>query len=153
MPFVDSHLHLGPYTRMNSDQTHPNNTNTKELTKWDRAGTILSTLCALHCLVTPFVTLSLPFWVYSVHYSPVHLVLALFILPIGAYAFWNGFRRHHNKYIFCLGLLGLFLLGGALPGPSSRSQLRWNDILTLVGSFALITAHLLNRRELLRTKN
>ncbi|MBC7371922.1 MAG: MerC domain-containing protein [Bdellovibrionaceae bacterium] len=129
------------------------NQNKEDLKRWDRVGAILSALCALHCVVTPFVTLSLPFWVYSVHYSPVHLALALFILPIGLYAFWNGFQRHQNKLILGLGIFGLTLLAAALTGPSSRNQLRWNDILTLIGSFSLVIAHILNRRELTRTKS
>jgi len=125
----------------------------EDIKKWDRVGAGLSFLCAMHCLITPFVTLSLPFWIYSVHYSPVHLALALFILPIGVYAFWNGFKRHHNKYIFALGFFGLALLAGALTGPSSRNQLRWNDVLNLIGSFSLVIAHILNRRALTRTKS
>jgi membrane protease YdiL (CAAX protease family) len=125
----------------------PENTTT-EVRKWDRIGVVLSAVCALHCLVTPFITLSLPFWVYSVHYSPVHLALALFIIPIGLFAFWNGYKTHKNKFIFALGAVGLVLLTAALTGPSSRNQLRWNDISTLIGSFFLLTAHILNRRRL-----
>ncbi|RYG29576.1 MerC domain-containing protein [bacterium] len=119
-----------------------------EVRKWDRVGVVLSFLCALHCLVTPFIALSLPFWVYSIHYSPFHLAIALFIIPVGIYAFWNGFRRHRQLPILILGLSGLVLLTLALVGPSTRNQLRWNDIVTLIGSGLLIAAHLLNRRAL-----
>jgi hypothetical protein len=121
-----------------------------EVKKWDRVGVVLSAICGLHCLVTPFLTLSLPFWVYSIHYSPFHLAIAIFIIPIGLYAFWNGFKRHQKRGILILGILGLVLLSVALTAPSSRNQLRWNDIMTLVGSVCLIAAHIANRRALKR---
>lgn len=120
----------------------------KEVRKWDRVGSWLSALCALHCLLTPFITLSLPFWLYSIHYSPVHLVLALFVIPIGVYTFWQGYQRHGRKSVVIFGLMGLALLSVGLVSPSSREQLRWNDILTVTGSFLLIAAHTLNRWNL-----
>lgn len=119
-----------------------------ELKEWDRAGALLSALCALHCLVTPFVTLSLPFWVYSIHYSPVHLFISVFIFPIAIYSFWTGYKRHANKLILALGSVGLVLLSVGLIAPASREQLRWNDIMTIIGSICLVTAHFLNRRYL-----
>jgi len=119
-----------------------------EIKEWDRTGALLSSLCALHCLVTPFVTLSLPLWVYSIHYSPVHLFISLFIFPIAIYSFWSGFKRHSNKLILFLGAIGLVLLSIALISPASRAQLRWNDYMTIAGSLALVTGHYLNRRYL-----
>ncbi|MBK9322929.1 MAG: MerC domain-containing protein [Bdellovibrionaceae bacterium] len=118
-----------------------------EVKKWDRVGIMLSLACALHCLLTPFLTLSLPYWIYTIHYSPFHLIIALFIVPVGLFAFWSGYRRHQNKFILTLGVAGLFLILISLTGPSSRSQLRWNDVLTLIGSGCLIIAHFFNRRS------
>lgn len=119
-----------------------------ELKEWDRTGALLSSLCALHCLVTPFVTLSLPLWVYSIHYSPVHLFISVFIFPIAIYSFWTGYKRHENKLILLLGGLGLILLSIGLISPTSRDQLRWNDVMTIIGSVALVSGHFLNRRFL-----
>lgn len=129
--------------------------NSSEDKKWDRWGIFLSSLCALHCLVTPFVSLSLPLWIYSIHYSPFHLAIAFFIFPVAAYSFWVGFKKHEKKQILLLGGVGLFLLCFALIGPSSRNQLRWNDFMTLVGSFCLVVAHALNFHNLrkISTKN
>ncbi len=121
-----------------------------DLKEWDRTGAFLSALCALHCLVTPFVTLSLPLWVYSIHYSPVHLFIAVFIFPIAIYSFWMGYKKHAHKSVLFLGGFGLFLLSVALISPGSRDQLRWNDIMTIVGSIALFLGHFFNRRFLLR---
>lgn len=119
-----------------------------EIKEWDRTGALLSSLCALHCLVTPFVTLSLPLWVYSIHYSPVHLFISVFIFPIAIYAFWKGYKRHASKTVLLLGTTGLLLLSVGLIAPSSREQLRWNDVMTIIGSLALVTGHYLNRRFL-----
>jgi hypothetical protein len=123
-------------------------TKATEIKKWDRVGVFLSFACALHCLLTPFITLSLPFWVYTIHYSPVHLFIAIFIVPVGLFAFWGGYKRHQKRHVLFFGIAGLALLCVALAGPTSRNQLRWNDIMTLIGSFLLISAHLLNRRSL-----
>jgi len=128
------------------------NNSQEEKKKWDRMGMFLSAICALHCLVTPFISLSLPLWIYSIHYSPVHLMIALFIFPVAVYSLWNGFKRHENKTILTLGGVGLFLLCIALLAPSTRNQLRWNDIMTLIGSFLLISAHALNFRVLQKTR-
>ena len=129
----------------------PNNNNEEK--KWDRMGIFLSSLCALHCLVTPFISLSLPLWVYSIHYSPVHMLIALFIFPVAIYSFWTGYKQHENKMILLLGGLGLFLLCISLIGPSSRNQLRWNDIMTFVGSLGLVVAHILNFQSLRKTSS
>jgi drug/metabolite transporter (DMT)-like permease len=117
----------------------------KEVGRWDRVGSWLSALCALHCVIAPFVTLSLPFWVYTLHYSPVHLALAIFVIPIGTYTFWHGYQHHQKKSIVAIGLAGLVLLTIGLLSPRTREQLRWNDILTLTASVLLIIAHALNR--------
>lgn len=127
---------------LQENQTHEEEVH--EQKKWDRMGIFLSSVCALHCLMTPFISLSLPLWIYSIHYSPVHLMIALFIFPIAIYSFWSGFKRHENKMILLVGTAGLVLLALALLGPSSRNQLRWNDIMTLTGSLCLVLAHALN---------
>jgi len=116
----------------------------QEKKTWDGMGIFLSLMCAAHCLATPFISLSLPLWVYSIHYSPVHLAMVIFIFPIGVYSFWTGFKKHDRKSILGMGWLGLALLALALLNPSSRNQLRGNDLMTLTGSFFLITAHALN---------
>lgn len=119
-----------------------------EIKEWDRTGAFLSSLCALHCLVTPFITLSLPLWVYSIHYSPAHLFISVFIFPIAIYAFLKGYKRHASKFVLFLGVTGLLLLSVGLIAPSTREQLRWNDVLTILGSLCLIAGHYLNRRFL-----
>ncbi|HEY8272434.1 MAG TPA: MerC domain-containing protein [Pseudobdellovibrionaceae bacterium] len=118
---------------------------THETKKWDRTGVLLSALCALHCLVAPFIAYSLPLWIYSIHYSPFHLFISIFIVPVAIYSFWTGYKKHKNKMVLFLGGLGIFLLSVALIGPSNRHQLRWNDIMTIIGSIFLIAGHLLNR--------
>lgn len=119
-----------------------------DVKEWDRTGALLSFLCALHCLVTPFITLSLPLWVYAIHYSPVHLVISVFIFPIATYSFWHGYKRHGSKLVLLFGGFGLVLLSIGLTSPASREQLRWNDFLTIIGSISLIVGHVLNRRRM-----
>ena len=114
---------------------------------WDRLGMGLSLLCALHCLLTPVVILSLPFLArYYLMHPVVHLILAMAVVPVGIWAFISGFRRHHNYWIFVWGLPGLFLIAGI---PYLVHSLQWNlnePMLMVFGSGLLLYSHWLNRR-------
>ncbi len=43
--------------------------------------------------------------------------MAVFVVPVGSYAFWSGFRHHGKWHILLTGLFGLSLIGigAALP--------------------------------------
>lgn len=114
--------------------------------RWDELGIFLSGLCALHCMVTPFLVLALPVMGSFFENEWVHLGMALFVAPVGTYAFWSGYRHHQNLRVFGLGLLGLLFVGGASLAPHSWVEFFGHDIITICGSVALIIAHILNRR-------
>jgi hypothetical protein len=114
---------------------------------WDRLGIGLSFLCAVHCLVTPLVLISLPILArYYVSHPLFHLLLALAIVPVGFLAFLSGFRHHATPWALVLGIPGLLLVATV---PYFAHVLFWNineTVLMILGSGLLITAHLLNRR-------
>lgn len=114
---------------------------------WDRLGISLSFLCAVHCLVTPFVILSLPFLArYYISHPLFHLILALAIVPVGFLAFLSGYRHHATPWALVLGIPGLLIVAGV---PYLAHVLLWpinETALMIAGSVMLITAHLLNRR-------
>ena len=114
--------------------------------RWDKAGLFLSGLCAIHCLLTPFLLLALPFLGEFLEHSWVHVTMALCVLPVGVYAFWSGFRHHKKKNVFAMGVLGLIFIGGGALLPHEVVEFYEYDLVTITGSFVLMTAHILNRR-------
>lgn len=118
----------------------------KEIDRWDRIGLLLSGLCAIHCLVTPLLILSLPLLAEKFASPWVHIVMALFVVPVGLFAFWSGYRHHQKNHILALGFAGLALIGSAAVGPHLWFGFLGDDLMTVIGSGLLICAHLLNRR-------
>lgn len=117
--------------------------------RWDKIGILLSSLCAVHCLVTPLLALTLPVLGNTFEEEWVHLLMALFVVPVGVFAFWSGYKHHRKTKVFTLGLFGLFLVGGASLAPHSWVEFFGHDLVTIFGSTFLITAHILNRRACL----
>lgn len=121
--------------------------------RWDKVGIFLSSLCAIHCLAAPLVVLFLPVLGSFFENEMVHMIMALFVVPVGALAFWSGYRHHRQIKLFSLGLVGLLLVGGSPFAPHEVVDLFGHDVLTIVGSFCLIVAHVLNRRACLCHKH
>jgi len=111
----------------------------------DRIGIWTSTLCVIHCLLTP-VLLSLS--AVSAHFLPseerTHRTLAVAIATLGAIALVKGYRRHRSLRVLVLMVVGLaFIFGGAYWGnhlPSHAAEV----LVTLVGSGFMIAAHRTN---------
>lgn len=111
----------------------------------DQIGIWTSTLCVIHCLLTP-VLLSLS--AVSAHFLPseerTHRTLAVAIAALGAIALVKGYRRHRSARVLVFMLIGLaFIFGGAYWGdhlPSHPVEV----LVTLVGSGFMIAAHRTN---------
>jgi hypothetical protein len=111
----------------------------------DEIGIWTSTLCVIHCLLTP-VVLSLS--AVSVHFLPseerTHRTLAVAIAALGAIALVRGYRNHRSSRVLLLMLVGLaFIFGGAWWGdrlPSHAVEV----LVTLTGGGFMIAAHKLN---------
>jgi hypothetical protein len=111
----------------------------------DQIGIWTSTLCVIHCLLTP-VLLSLS--AVSAHFLPseerTHRTLAVAIASLGAIALVKGYRRHRSSRVLTLMVVGLgFIFCGAYWGdhlPSHTAEL----LVTLVGSGFMIAAHRTN---------
>ncbi len=111
----------------------------------DWVGVGASTLCVIHCIVTPFL---LSFSVVLAHFLPseesTHRGLALAIAMIGAIALLRGFRLHRRARV--LGMMGVglaFIFGGAWWGDLLPHH--WMEVaITFLGSAFMISAHRLN---------
>ena len=111
----------------------------------DRVGIWASTLCVIHCLLTP-VLLSMSAVVVDFLPSEewVHRSLALFIALIGAIALLRGFRTHRRATVIGLMACGLAcIFVGAYQGDRLPSHLA-EVAVTFLGSALMISAHRLN---------
>jgi hypothetical protein len=113
----------------------------------DKLGMALSALCALHCVITPLVILSLPIMGrYYIAHPYFHMVLGLMILPVGLFAFVTGFRHHHNLMVLFLGIPGLFVIT-VVPFLVHNLGFDIHEPLAMfLGSGLLIAGHWINRR-------
>jgi hypothetical protein len=111
----------------------------------DSLGIWTSSLCVVHCLLTP-VVLSLS--AVSAHFLPseewVHRMLAFVIAALGGIALLRGYRLHRRRRVLVLMGMGLTLVfGAAFFGnllPSHVAEV----CITLVGSVCMIAAHRAN---------
>jgi uncharacterized membrane protein YfcA len=111
----------------------------------DQIGVWASSLCVVHCLLTP-VLLSIS--AVSAHFLPseerTHRTLAVVIAAIGATALFRGYRKHRSSRVLLLMVTGLvFIFGGAWWGdhlPSHTAEV----LVTLIGSGLMISAHRMN---------
>src|SRR5437879_1844062 len=78
---------------------------------WDLAGTTLSILCVIHCLVTPLVITMLPsLGLDFLAQAGFHRGLALPAIAVGLITFLPGFLRHRRIFVPLLGGAGMALL-------------------------------------------
>lgn len=83
----------------------------------DRIGVVASTLCAIHCAVTPPLLLILPAFGKIWAHPATHWGMALLVVPIAIAMMISGYRQHRRKWIVAVGSVGvsLVLVGAALP--------------------------------------
>ena len=113
---------------------------------WDAIGVGASTLCMIHCVLTPIL---LAFAPAMAHFLPggefVHRSLAYVITGVGVLAFRAGYAVHRRKSVLLLLLAGIAAITvGAYAVPLLPSHL-WEIAITVAGSALLITAHFRNR--------
>lgn len=120
-----------------------------QLDRWDKVGLALSSLCAIHCLLAPILVLSVPVLGQAFEQPWIHLLLAVFVVPVGLFAFYTGYGHHHKKGLTSLGVAGLALVCVGLLAPISGVNFLGHDVITIIGSFCLVIAHILNRRACL----
>ncbi len=106
----------------------------------DGSAISLSGLCLVHCLALPIAAAFLPAVSAMAEAEWVHLVFVGFAAPIAAFAFFRPGSQppRHTKALAGIGIA--LLLSGAL-GPTA-----WEPWITVTGSLALASAHVLNWR-------
>ena len=102
----------------------------------------LSVLCAIHCTVAPLLILFLPQIKGFFEHESFHLILFLTIVPFAIWTFYRCYKLHKDSSVLQIAFAGLAcLLAGLLAEDLSEYA---EQILTILGSLLLITAHIKN---------
>ena len=119
----------------------------------DRLAMLLSSLCVIHCLLTPILLISIPALagVSILNDETFHQVLLFFVLPIGVFALSLGYLHHKNKWVVFVGVFGLTLLSSPLLvewiGLGHEVLGEYGEVtITVIASFIIVGAHLINYR-------
>jgi hypothetical protein len=119
----------------------------------DRLAMLLSSLCVIHCLLTPILLISIPALagVSILNDETFHQILLFFVLPIGVFALSLGYLHHKNKWVVFAGVFGLTLLSSPLLvewiGLGHEVLGEYGEvIITVIASFIIVGAHLINYR-------
>lgn len=83
----------------------------------DRIGISASVLCAIHCLVAPFLLLLLPAAGSVWAHPAVHWVLAVLVVPLALWVLFKGYAKHRNKLTLIAASGGAMLIVAGLIAP------------------------------------
>lgn len=109
----------------------------------DRAGLILSSLCAIHCVASIVVVSVLGIGGQFLLSPAIHRVGLALALIIAAVAIGWGALRHRRRSPFVVAMMGLTFMGGALAVPHGVEE----AVLTIIGVSLVSLGHILNLRH------
>lgn len=102
----------------------------------------LAGICIVHCFMVPLLLVLSPVGALFLFEEIFHEILLPLVIPLSFLAVLFGCRHHRDFTVFLLAALGLaFLLVGVFSAEESRET-----ILTVIGSFIMIIAHVRNFR-------
>jgi len=109
----------------------------------DRAGVLLSGLCAAHCLLSIIVVSVLGLGGQILLAPAIHEFGLMLAILIGALTLGLGVLRHRKRSPLAIGAVGLTLMGLALTVPHGLPE----AMLTIAGVALVATAHIQNLRH------
>ena len=111
----------------------------------DTAAICLSFLCAVHCLILPFLLVLWP-TITSFMDERFHRWMVLAVVPISFFSLVLGLKRHKRYFALVTASAGLLLLiFSGYFGEEVLSEF-WEETLTLVAAFTIATGHFYNFR-------
>ena len=123
----------------------------------DKIAIALSSLCVVHCVLTPLLIIALPTFggLAILDHEVFHQVLLFFVVPVGLVALLAGYRHHKNGKVLSCGLAGLFLLTLAGTVAHDIAGEEGETVLTIIASLFIVIAHIQNfrKRNLIRCEH
>ena len=77
----------------------------------------------------------------------IHVGLLSTVAPLGLVAWGAGYRKHHGRGVVLLGMVGVILLCCALWFGTRLFGGRGEQVMTVLGSICMVSAHLWNRHR------
>ncbi len=128
------------------------NTNNEPEEVSDKLGIVLSVLCCIHCMATPLLMIFAPSLLKYFDNEFVHIVMLVFVIPVGLYSFISKLKIHEDKRPLYIGIGGMLLLAIAVLLHEFHNSLHGAHVeslettLSALGGLVLIWAHVLNVR-------
>ena len=110
----------------------------------DRAGVVLSGLCALHCLASIILVGGLGLGGQALLAPGIHQIGLALAIVVGICTLAYGAVRHRNLAPLGIGAFGIALMSTALMVPHGLGE----AALTIAGVLFVATAHLRNLRQI-----
>lgn len=124
-----------------SDHSHEDHSHQHTVDPPDTLGQVLSAVCAVHCVTTPFLLGLIP--AAGSVLGGAHPVLLVLVIGVALWAFIPAYRCHRAKHVLVLAVVGIgFLAVGALV---FHDSLVVDTGLSLVGATLMMAAHWRNR--------
>lgn len=111
----------------------------------DRAGIVLSGLCAAHCLLSILIVSALGIGGELLLAPEIHRFGLAVALVIAAVAIGWGAIQHRRAGPFVVAMMGLSFMGGGLAVPHGTHEV----VLTVIGVILVSLGHILNMRAAL----
>ncbi len=112
-------------------------------TRLDRAGMLLSGLCAVHCVASLVLVSVLGIGGGILLNPEIHRAGLVLATLIAAVAIGWGALRHRRAAPFLVAMMGLTFMGGGLAVPHGTEE----AVLTIIGVALLSLGHILNLRH------
>lgn len=115
---------------------------------WDKIGIGLSSICVVHCILTPIAFVVLPAIGFAAgeHTHEFHWIMGGVLLPVALIAFVRGFKHHRQFLPALIGTIGVAIIFAALFFVDSHDDLFQHFAISMLGSAFLLVGHVLNRR-------
>ncbi|MFT2092284.1 MerC domain-containing protein [Paraglaciecola sp. 2405UD69-4] len=112
----------------------------------DRVAVLLSSLCVIHCLITPILIIAIPSigGVSLLKDETFHQLLLFFVVPIGIIALSIGYLHHKQKWVAALGMVALITLSSPLWIAHEHLGHYGEEVITVISSIFLVSAHTFN---------
>jgi len=108
----------------------------------DKAGIVISALCAVHCVATITLVSGLGVGGSFFLAEEFHRIALVAALIIAAVAIGWGALMHRRREPFVIAMMGLTFMGGALASPHGVQE----AVLTVIGVAMVSFGHVLNMR-------
>ncbi len=110
--------------------------------RMDRAGVVLSGLCAAHCILSILIVSTLGIGGEFLLVPEIHRFGLAVALVVAAVAIGWGAIQHRRAAPFVVAMMGLSFMGGGLAVPHGVHEV----VLTIIGVGLVTLGHLLNLR-------